>query len=265
MEIAFKICPSFIRLSEFHDPDKGYIVNDTCVLRVEVSCRRIDDAVREYLKESNPEKVIMQIGEEHYPGAGKPFGEGQVGYGEDKQEFEDIGGFHVLKTQAPLYRHMWLKYGHIASTNVMPIASYPILAMVVKDLMSSISDMHKCHYLDLSSEMIEKWEDMITMAEKLEFNIRWLRERFEHVKEGMGEMQNFKTELLEHGQPLRATKSKMRLLRSLMTKVEAQLIASKDDVRKKISGLLPDSDMETYLEIGEDALLDGLLDGVYYS
>ncbi|XP_026400425.1 MATH domain and coiled-coil domain-containing protein At3g58210-like [Papaver somniferum] len=259
----------FMPLSELHDPDKGYIVNDTCIIEVEVTCRMDEDSKDAYdsVNESDLNKVAHTENEKQsspeYPGAGQPFGEGRhnnkVGFGKE-EEFEDVGGFCILKTQAPLYRQIWLKYGHIPSAKVMPIASYPILVIVVKDLMCSITDMHKCHYVDLSSEMIDRWEDMITMAEKFEFNIGWLRERFEHVKKGMCQMQNenVKTELLEHGQHLRATKSKMRVLRNVMTKVEVQLIALKDDVREKISGLLSKSDTETYLEIGEDLLLDGL-------
>ncbi|XP_026415976.1 MATH domain and coiled-coil domain-containing protein At3g58210-like [Papaver somniferum] len=295
--------PLFIRLSELHDHNKGYIVNDTCTIEVVVTCRMKEDtkddedegdlieedtkhdeyegdASKEdtkdgeeegYASDENPNLQILKTKSEkpstgliEYPGAGQPFGEEHMGFCADKQEFEDIGGFHILTTQAPLYRQIWLKYGHIPSIKVMPIFSYPILVMVVKDLMCSIIDMQKCHYVDLSSEMIDRWEDLITMAEKLEFNIGWLRERFEHVKKGKGSnMQNFKAELLEHGQHLRATKSKMRILRNVMRKVEAKLIASKDDVREKMSGLLSRSDMETYLEIGEDLLLEGVLDGVY--
>ncbi|KAI3896463.1 hypothetical protein MKX03_014610, partial [Papaver bracteatum] len=250
----------FMRLSELHDPDKGYLVNDTCIIKVEVTCM-MDEEYEEDTSEEDLEDEYQgdvyaegtgNVCESIYPGAGKPFGEGQhdinVGFFKDK-EFEDVGGFSILKTQMPLYKQIWLKYGHIPSTNFMPMASYPILVMVVKDLMFSITEMHKCHYVDLSSEMIDRWEDMITMSEKFEFEVSWLRQRFEDVKNGMCGMQNVKTELLEHAQHLRTTKSKMRVLRNVMAKVEAQLISEKDDVREKISGLLSESDMETYLDI----------------
>ncbi|XP_026415974.1 MATH domain and coiled-coil domain-containing protein At3g58210-like [Papaver somniferum] len=256
---------TFMPLSDLHDPDEGYIVHGTCIIRVEVSCRIIDDFVTEYDNERNAEKV-MQFGD--YPGAVQPFGKGQdkskVTFRDDKQEFEDIGGFHILEKQAPLYKQIWMEYGHIPSTNVMPITSYQALVLVVKDLMSCITDMNKCHYVDLSAEMIERWEDMIIMAEKLEFSIGWLRERFEYVKKGMCGMQNVKTELLEHGKRLRAIKSRIRVLKNVRTKAEVELISEMDDVREKISGLLSESDTETYLKIGDDTLLDGLLDdGVY--
>ncbi|KAI3853487.1 hypothetical protein MKX03_014616, partial [Papaver bracteatum] len=30
--------PQFMLLSELHDPDKGYLVDDTCVITVEITC-----------------------------------------------------------------------------------------------------------------------------------------------------------------------------------------------------------------------------------
>ncbi|KAI3894784.1 hypothetical protein MKX03_023579 [Papaver bracteatum] len=33
----------FMRLSELHDPDEGYIVNDTCIIEAEVSCRTTEE------------------------------------------------------------------------------------------------------------------------------------------------------------------------------------------------------------------------------
>ncbi|KAI3901934.1 hypothetical protein MKW92_005443, partial [Papaver armeniacum] len=267
----------FMGLRELHDPDKGYIVNDTCVITIEVTCMTnkeikddndMNEGIPNKLGKIENEKKTDEKDDKRstdpaaYPGAGQLFGEGRqnnkVGFGEDKDEFADVGGFSILKTQAPLYRNIWLKYGHIPSTKVMPISLYPILVVLVKDLMNCISDMSQCRYVELSSKMIEHWEEMIVMAEKNEFNIGWLRERLETVKKGMGGMQNVKTELQEHGQPLRAAKDKMKVLTGVMKKIEGQVIEAKANVREKTCGLLSESDMEMYLDIGENFLLDGL-------
>ncbi|KAI3838399.1 hypothetical protein MKX03_000643 [Papaver bracteatum] len=277
----------FMRLSELHDLAKGYIVNDTCIITNEISWKMEEETIDilphfqknnklAVLKlESDPTKVEdtetekqtklkdgnsgTQLGE--HPGAEQPFGEGRhnnkVGFSDDK-EFEDVGGFSILRTQAPIYMQIWLKYGHIPTNKVMPISSYDLLVMAVKDLMNSIIDMHQCRYVDLSSEMIEGWEEKIMMAEAFKFKIGWLRERFETVKKGVGGMQKVNTELKEHGRPLRAAKSKMKTLEDELKKTESQLIAAKDYVREKVSGVLSESDMEMYLEIGEDLLLEGL-------
>ncbi|KAI3896459.1 hypothetical protein MKX03_014606, partial [Papaver bracteatum] len=269
--------PKFMRLSKLYNRDKGYLVNNTCVIRIKVTCTaeeksKEDDDVNEGNLLSNAgktenakqtkekdEKSSSELGD--YPGAGQPFGEGRqinkVGFCDD-EEYEDVGGFSILKTQAPHYKKIWLKYGHIPSVEVLPISSYPVLVMVVKDLMTCITDMYQFRYVDLSPETINNWEDKIKMAEKLDFNIRWLRERFETFKKGMGGMQNVKTELLEHGKPLRTAIDKLKILGDITKKVEVQLIEAKAHVRENTCGLLSDSDMEMYLEIGENLLLDGL-------
>ncbi|KAI3926441.1 hypothetical protein MKX01_032629 [Papaver californicum] len=252
---------SSLRLTELHDPTKGYIVNDTCVITIEVSVD--DDGVEEIVpgKDAKTGFEDEKTSGGDQTGAGQHFDKGQhnrkVGFGEDN-EFEDVGGFSILKTQVPIYKQIWLKYGHIPSTKVVPISSYNILVMVVKDLMTSITAMHQCRYVELSSEMIEGWEEMLKMAEKFEFNIGWLQERLESVKKGLGGMQKVKTELLELGQPLRAAKSRVRAASDELKKAEAQLISEKENLRQKVSGLLPELDMEMYLAIGENLLLDGL-------
>ncbi|XP_026444661.1 MATH domain and coiled-coil domain-containing protein At3g58210-like [Papaver somniferum] len=244
--------PRFILLSELHDPDNGHIINDTFVIRIEVSCRMKEDSICDNFKESDSDKVPVSEAKkkqsstllEECPSAGKPFGEGQysckVGFGDDK-EFEDVGGFSILKTQVPLYRQIWLKYGHIATNKVMPISAYALLVMAVRDLMNSIIDMHQCRYVELSSGMIEGWEEMVMMAEKFEFNIGWLRERLETVKK-----------------PLRVAQSRVKAAGDELKKAEAQLIAAKNYLRENVSGVLSQSDMEMCLDIGENLLLDGL-------
>ncbi|KAI3975132.1 hypothetical protein MKX01_038460 [Papaver californicum] len=59
-----KKCPGcgwtkFMRLSELHGPNKGYIVNDTCVITVEVTCTTNKESKDDngLTEESNPNKV----------------------------------------------------------------------------------------------------------------------------------------------------------------------------------------------------------------
>ncbi|KAI3864502.1 hypothetical protein MKX03_011308, partial [Papaver bracteatum] len=39
---------TFMRLTDLHDPAKGYIVNDTCVIRLDVSCRIKEEPVEDF-------------------------------------------------------------------------------------------------------------------------------------------------------------------------------------------------------------------------
>ncbi|XP_026443443.1 ubiquitin carboxyl-terminal hydrolase 12-like [Papaver somniferum] len=47
-------CSRFMLLSELHDPDKGYLVDDTCVITVEITCTAKDELKDE---KSSPNKV----------------------------------------------------------------------------------------------------------------------------------------------------------------------------------------------------------------
>ncbi|KAI3890555.1 hypothetical protein MKX03_036103 [Papaver bracteatum] len=99
--------------------------------------------------------------------AGKPFEEDKevVSYDDN---FEIVGGFSVLKRQVSLYRKIWLKYGHIAWTKVVPASSYNSLVATVTDIMNSVIDMYRCC--------------KIKLAEELKFNVKWLKGRFNDVK-----------------------------------------------------------------------------------
>ncbi|KAI3951054.1 hypothetical protein MKW92_031582 [Papaver armeniacum] len=115
-----------------------------------------------------------------YPDAGKPFAKDQ-GVAVYDENHEIVGGFTVLRRQVSLYRKIWLKYGHIASTKVLPSTSYSSLVTVVTDIMNTVLDMYRCRYIDVSAELIGTWEGKIRLAEKLEFNVSWLRGRFNDV------------------------------------------------------------------------------------
>ncbi|KAI3890018.1 hypothetical protein MKX03_025759, partial [Papaver bracteatum] len=46
---------SFMPLSELHDPTKGYIVDDTCVISIEVACWKNEEYLTDDgLKDSEP-------------------------------------------------------------------------------------------------------------------------------------------------------------------------------------------------------------------
>ncbi|OVA08636.1 MATH [Macleaya cordata] len=197
-----------------------------------------------------------------YSGAGQLFEEGRHRKGVLDEKFEDIGGFSVLKTQASLYKQIWLKYGHIALGQVLK-ASYIGQVTMVSEIMKSIMEMHNHRLTELSSSVIDTWEQKIKMAEKLEFNIRWLREHFEDVKKDFYGMQKLGTELLEQNQSLMAAQTRLISADDELKKAKARLIATKDELKKarenmsalvtRINPLL--SKMEIYLDKGKKSLL----------
>ncbi|KAI3877369.1 hypothetical protein MKX03_026426 [Papaver bracteatum] len=184
-------CASFLLLSELNDPAKGFIKDDTCIIQADISACRINVTNK---------KVALTNQTVVYPNAGKPFEEDQgvVFYDE---KYEDVGGFSILKTQAPLYRRIWLKFGHIATTKVMPASSFNSLVTVVTDIMNTILDMFRCRFADVSVELIGLWDQKIKMGEKLEFNIRWLRDRYEVVRKDFCGVEKFKSAVKAEQQP----------------------------------------------------------------
>ncbi|KAI3855934.1 hypothetical protein MKX03_027478 [Papaver bracteatum] len=136
-------------------PDKGFIVDDTCIIQVEIVVGLPIDSGIKMLE--NPSQKIYD------------------------ENHEIVGGFSVLRRQSSLYRKIWLKYGHIASTKVLPSTSHNSLVTLVTDIMNTVLDMYRCRYIDVSAELISTWEGKIRLAKKLEFNVSWLRGRFNDV------------------------------------------------------------------------------------
>lgn len=235
---------SFVPLSELNNPGKGYIMNDTCIIEAEVSlvipikkqrlgvpviersCETIgvvEEASKETQKvEQVPEPAASNAGVTdepsthsgkdymvcEHPLAGQLYQDGKYSQYILDGNFEDIGGFSILKTHASLYRQIWLKYGHIASSHAPP-SSYSVQVTLVTDIMTNIMDMCHCRLSEMSSLMVAKWENNIKMAETLHFNVKWLRERFDDVKKVFYEFKNKSTVLLEKTEALQAAEARL--------------------------------------------------------
>ncbi|KAI3893574.1 hypothetical protein MKW92_052244, partial [Papaver armeniacum] len=158
----------------------------------------------------------------NYPTAGQHFQQGEQYQGILDEQYEDIGGFSVLKTQAPLYRQIWLRYGHIATNQVLKNL-YATQVRLVTDIMASIMDMRNCRFAEVSYAKIELWENKISMAEKLEFNVSWLRERFQDVKRDFYGQENVNTELLEKDQSFQAAKDELKKAQENVWSLESKI------------------------------------------
>ncbi|KAI3884831.1 hypothetical protein MKX03_009921 [Papaver bracteatum] len=77
----------------------------------------------------------------NYTTVGQHFLQGEHYQGVLDEKYEDIGGFSILKTQAPLYRQIWLRYGHIATNQVLKNL-YATQVTLVTDIMAAVMDMH---------------------------------------------------------------------------------------------------------------------------
>ncbi|XP_026395702.1 uncharacterized protein LOC113290300 [Papaver somniferum] len=162
-------------------------------------------------------KVFSATKQDKFPGAGRLYDEGKHCGKVQDEEFEDVGGFSVQKTHAPLYKQIWLNYGHIATNQVLPDSYYYSQVVVASEFMSFIVDMNRYPLEEVSSDVIDSWEKNVKVAEKLEFNIGWLRERLEDIKIAFAEEKKLKEMLAEQDQ------AKARVIEA-----EQQLVLAKE-------------------------------------
>ncbi|KAI3943200.1 hypothetical protein MKX01_027498 [Papaver californicum] len=178
------------------------------------------------------------IGIGEYPNAGQLFEEGKHHQQDvvlDDEKFEDVGGFKILKTQGSLYKKIWFKYGHIASSKILRGDSYSILVTLVSGIMTSLVEMNQCMSSDkMSSEVIESFEFKIKMAEDFEFNVKWLREWFENVKKDFYAEQKLESALVMQDQCLMSAMKQLTETKDEFTK---KLTEVKNDFTKKLSGI----------------------------
>ncbi|XP_026415628.1 uncharacterized protein LOC113311011 [Papaver somniferum] len=78
---------------------------------------------------------------------------------------------------ANLYKQIHEKYGHMATKKVVKFND-DILLTCVTSLLKIISSMETVRGVELSEALLETWDGHIKDAEALQFNVKWLRERF---------------------------------------------------------------------------------------
>lgn len=82
---------------------------------------------------------------------------------------------------ANLYKKIYEKYGHMATKKVVRFND-DILLTCVTSLLKIISAMETVRGVELSEALLETWDGHIKDAEALQFNVKWLRERFNLLK-----------------------------------------------------------------------------------
>ncbi|KAI3992330.1 hypothetical protein MKX01_030051 [Papaver californicum] len=87
----------------------------------------------------------------------------------------------IPKEYENLYKNILGKYGHMVTRKVTKSNDATSLTLVVR-LLKIISAMDTMPVAELSELLLERWEGDIKAAETLEFNIKWLRQKFNEVK-----------------------------------------------------------------------------------
>ncbi|XP_026416860.1 MATH domain and coiled-coil domain-containing protein At3g58270-like [Papaver somniferum] len=196
-------------------------------------------------------KVSGAANKDKFPGAGRLYEEGR--YCKEvimDEKFEEVGGFRVLKTQASLYKEIWLNYGHIASSQVLKDL-YSSQVAIVTEIMTCIVDMYWYRLEEVSSEMIDTWDKKIQVAEKLEFNIGWIRDRLEDIKikfagekklqDTLMEQDLAKSQVLEAEQQLVLANDRLNMAKERLFGLETKtspLLLERQNFLKKCGGRL---------------------------
>ncbi|KAI3946320.1 hypothetical protein MKW98_010444 [Papaver atlanticum] len=80
-----------------------------------------------------------------------------------------------------LYKKIHEKHGHMATRKVIKFNDDMLLTCETS-LLKIISAMENVRGSELSKALLERWEGSINDAESLEFNVKWLREGFNVLK-----------------------------------------------------------------------------------
>ncbi|KAI3834084.1 hypothetical protein MKW92_052179 [Papaver armeniacum] len=145
--------------------------------------------------------------------------------------FEYVDNFRIPKVYADLYNKIFSKYGHMATKKVIRSNDDILLASVIS-LMKIVSRMETIRGVDLSVKLIESWEGDIGDAETLQFNIKWLREIFNALKNSWKSSFKIDKEVETLEQVLDATQVEYVGLCSRKDELESELLKVKMDIRK---------------------------------
>ena len=124
------------------------------------------------------ENADLGISSYEYPNAGLLF---DIGMKCLSSSYKTVGGFLVRKEFVSLYTKIWRKYGHIATRNVIRHCS-SALVTAVNCLLPMIAEMEDVSIRNVAESSLEKWENMISTCESMEFNVSWLRQRLDIIK-----------------------------------------------------------------------------------
>ncbi|KAI3992328.1 hypothetical protein MKX01_030049 [Papaver californicum] len=142
------------------------------------------------------------------------------------EEFEFVDNFKIPKEYAVLYKMIFGKYGHMSTKKVIK-SNDTLLVACVTGLLKIISTMETVLGADLSEALLESWEGEIEDAENLGFNIKWLRKKFDEVKNNWKSSSGIRKEVEIHEKELDATQVKY-----------VDLLARKEELHRETSKVI---------------------------
>ncbi|KAI3883705.1 hypothetical protein MKW92_038831 [Papaver armeniacum] len=147
------------------------------------------------------------------------------------EEFEFVDYLKIPEEYETLYKKIFDKYGHMASKKIIKFNDAMLLTCVTS-LLKIISDMETVPGAELSEALLQRWEGFIKDAETLEFNVKWLREGFNRLKNHWMSSFGIDEKIENHEHVLAATKVKSVHLSTRKGELETELSEVKLQITK---------------------------------
>ncbi|XP_026415148.1 uncharacterized protein LOC113310636 isoform X2 [Papaver somniferum] len=149
---------------------------------------------------------------------------------ERAEGFEYVDNFKIPEEYVTLYKKIYEKHGHMATKKVVKFNDDMLLTCVAS-LLKIISAMEYVRGSELSEALLERWEGFLEDAETLEFNIKWLREGLNRLKNHWRSSFGIDREVESHAQVLDAMQVKYVSLSTREDELNAEL--SEVKIQKK--------------------------------
>ncbi|XP_026436648.1 uncharacterized protein LOC113334657 [Papaver somniferum] len=117
-----------------------------------------------------------------YPNAGIAF---YPPFGETLPNHTLVGGFSVPSGYVAMYEKLWEMYGHFVVTKD-PEHSY-FLTRQVEIILRVIDDIHNRSRSTVTRDVLFDWEYNLKNYERLGFNLKWLRQKINTIKDAVVE------------------------------------------------------------------------------
>ncbi|RZC82217.1 hypothetical protein C5167_045004 [Papaver somniferum] len=136
--------------------------------------------------------------------------------------FEYVDNFKIPEEHVILYKKIYEKHGHMATKKVIKFNDAMLLTCVTS-LLKIISAMENVRGSEFSEPVLERWEGFIKDAEALEFNIKWLREGLDRLRNHWRSSFEIDKEVESHSQVLDAMQVKYVHLSTREDELNAEL------------------------------------------
>ncbi|KAI3894053.1 hypothetical protein MKW92_026071 [Papaver armeniacum] len=151
---------------------------------------------------------------------------------ESVEGFEFVDNFKIPEEHVVLYKKIYEKHGHMATKKVIKFNDAMLLTCVTS-LLRIIPAMENVQGSELSEALLERWEGFIKDAEALEFNIKWLREGFNRLRNYWKSSFWIDKEVESHGQVLDAMQ--VKYVKIQKREAEAKISSERKAIQEKLA------------------------------